>query len=46
MDDFQIQMTTQPVETDWQAIEENIGRFNIQTTGYDNYLPLAIFVRD
>ena len=46
MDNFQIQMTTQPAERDWQLIEENIGQFNIQTTGYDNYLPLAIFVRD
>lgn len=46
MDDVHIQMTTQPAEADWQLMEENIGRFNIQTTGYDDYLPLAIFVRD
>lgn len=46
MDDFQIQMRTQPVESDWRLIEENIGQLNIQTTGYDNYLPLAMFVHD
>lgn len=46
MDDFQIQMTAQPAERDWQLIEENIGQFNMQTTGYDDFLPLAIFVRE
>lgn len=46
MDDVHIQMTAQPAGADWQLMEENIGRFNIQTTGYDDYLPLAIFVRD
>src|SRR5436305_11821883 len=39
-----MQMTAQPAEGDWQLIEENIVRFNIRTTGYDDYLPLAIFV--
>lgn len=46
MDDYQIQMTAQPSERDWQLIEENLDRFNIQSTGYDDYLPLAILVRD
>jgi ribosomal protein S18 acetylase RimI-like enzyme len=46
VDNFQIQTTDQPAEEDWQLIEENIDRFNIQTTGYDDYIPLAILVRD
>jgi GNAT superfamily N-acetyltransferase len=46
VDDFQIQMTTQPIESDWRLIKENIGQLNIQTTGYDNYLPLVMFVHD
>lgn len=46
VDDFQIQVTDHTAEIDWQWLEENINRFNIQLTGYDDYLPLAIFIRD
>lgn len=40
------QVTDQPAEADWQFLEERINRFNIDTTGYDDYRPLAIFVCD
>ena len=46
MADSELQITSQPEERDWQAIEAEIDRFNIRTTGYDDYLTLAIFVRD
>lgn len=46
MDDIQIRVTVQPAEEDWQAIEDNINQFNIQVTGYNDYLPLGLFVRD
>jgi GNAT superfamily N-acetyltransferase len=46
MDEFQLQVTDQPAETDWQWLEDSINRFNIQRTGYDDYRPLAIFIRD
>lgn len=46
MDEFPIQVTDHPAETDWQWLEERINRFNIQRTGYDDYRPLAIFIRD
>jgi GNAT superfamily N-acetyltransferase len=46
MDAFQIQVTDQPTETDWHRLEDSINRFNIQRTGYDDYRPLAIFLRD
>jgi GNAT superfamily N-acetyltransferase len=46
MDEFPIQVTDHPAETDWQWLEDSINRFNIQLTGYDDYRPLAIFIRD
>jgi GNAT superfamily N-acetyltransferase len=46
MDEFPIQMTDHPAEADWQCLADNINRFNIQLTGYDDYRPLAIFIRD
>jgi len=46
VDEFQIQVTDHPAETEWQWLEETINRFNIQLTGYDDYRPLAIFIRD
>ncbi|SRR5581483_2694658 len=41
-----IQVTDQPAEADWQALEGNINRFNIQLTSYDDFRQLAIFIRD
>ena len=46
MDEFQIQVTNQPTERDWQWLEDRINRFNVQVTGYDDYRLLAIFIRD
>ena len=46
MDEFQIQVTEQPTEMDWQWLEDRINRFNVQVTGYDDYRLLAIFIRD
>jgi GNAT superfamily N-acetyltransferase len=44
--DTELQLTENPAEGDWDFIEEQISLFNIQTTGYDDYRPIAIFVRD
>jgi GNAT superfamily N-acetyltransferase len=44
--DIQIQMTDQPAEVDWQWLEDNINRFNMQVSGYHDYRPLAIFIHD
>ncbi len=46
MDEFSIQVTDHPNETDWQWLEDTINRFNVELTGYDDYRPLAIFLRD
>jgi GNAT superfamily N-acetyltransferase len=46
MSDTDLQMTENPVEAEWNFIEEQISLFNINTTGYDDYRPIAIFVRD
>lgn len=46
MDAMQIQVTDQPAETDWQWLEGTIDQFNMHLTGYQDYRPLAIFVRD
>ena len=35
-----------PNEADVRFVEERIDAFNIAVTGYDDYRPLAIFVRD
>lgn len=35
-----------PSPSDLQFVENQINHFNIKTTGYDDYQPLAIFVRD
>ena len=46
VDNNQMQMTDQPAEADWQWFEDNIDQFNMQLTGYWDYRPLAIFIRD
>ena len=46
MDAMQIQVTDQPAEIDWQWLESTIDQFNMHLTGYQDYRPLAIFVRD
>ncbi|MGZ3610337.1 MAG: GNAT family N-acetyltransferase [Ktedonobacteraceae bacterium] len=46
MNDNQIQVTDQPSEVDWQRLEDNINQFNMQMTGYHDYRPLVIFLRD
>jgi GNAT superfamily N-acetyltransferase len=43
---MQIQVTDQPAETDWQWLEGTIDQFNMHLTGYQDYRPLAIFIRD
>ncbi len=35
-----------PNEADVRFVEERIDAYNIAVTGYDDYRPLAIFVRD
>ncbi len=45
MSDIPLQITDNPAEVDWHFLEECINVFNIQTTGYDDFRPLAIFVR-
>ncbi len=46
MEAMQIQVTDHPAETDWQWLEGTINQFNMHLTGYQDYRPLAIFVRD
>jgi GNAT superfamily N-acetyltransferase len=46
MDEFPIEVTDHPAETEWQWLEDSINRFNVQRTGYDDYRPLAMFIRD
>lgn len=46
MDELQVQVTDQPEEADWQWLEDNINRFNMHSTGYHDYRPLANFIRD
>jgi GNAT superfamily N-acetyltransferase len=46
VEEFQIQVTDQPAETDWLWLEDSINQFNIQLTGYHDYRPLTIFIRD
>ena len=44
--DLPLQITDNPAEGDWLFLEGNIHTFNIQVTGYSDYRPLAIFIRD
>jgi GNAT superfamily N-acetyltransferase len=46
VDEFQIHVTDQPAETEWLWLEESINQFNMQLTGYHDYRPLAMFIRD
>jgi GNAT superfamily N-acetyltransferase len=46
VEERQILVTDQPVEADWLWLEDNINQFNINLTGYYDYRPLAIFLRD
>ena len=43
---FEAILESNPSPADLQFIEDQINHFNIKTTGYDDYQPLAIFVRD
>ncbi|MFN8441011.1 MAG: GNAT family N-acetyltransferase [Caldilineaceae bacterium] len=43
---FKPTLESNPSPDDLQFIEDQINNFNIRTTGYDDYQPLAIFVRD
>jgi GNAT superfamily N-acetyltransferase len=45
VDEFPIQVTDHPAETEWQWLQDTLNRFNIRRTGYDDYRPLAIFIR-
>ncbi len=46
MRNIPLEVTDNPAGADWQFLEENINTFNIQVTGYSDYRPLAIFIRD
>ena len=46
MSNADLQLTENPAEADWNFIEEQISLYNIKTTGYDDYRPVAIIVRD
>jgi GNAT superfamily N-acetyltransferase len=46
VDDKQIQVTDQLSGVDWQWLESTINQFNMRLTGYHDYRPLAIFLRD
>lgn len=46
MEEKQIQMTDQPTEADWHWLEENINQFNMNLTGFHDYRPLAMYLRD
>lgn len=46
MSNTDLQMTENPAEVDWNFVKEQIDTFNIRTTGYDDYRPIAIFARD
>lgn len=46
MADVHLIIEDAPSDADVAAIEERIAAFNIATAGYNDYRPLAIFVRD
>jgi GNAT superfamily N-acetyltransferase len=46
VDEFPIEVTDNAAEADWQWLEDNINRFNMDLTGYVDYRPLAFFIRD
>ena len=46
MSNTDLQMTENPVEADWNFIEEQINLFNVKTTGYADYRPISLFARD
>jgi GNAT superfamily N-acetyltransferase len=46
VDEVPIQVTDHPAEADWQWLEDNINRLNMHLTGYVDYRPLAVFLRD
>ena len=46
MSNIPIQITDQPIEAEWRMLEDNSNRLNIQQTGYNDYRPLAMFIRD
>ena len=41
-----LHMTENPEEADWNFVQDQLHAFNMRATGYDDYRPLAIFVRD
>ena len=43
---MQIRLADQLVETDWQWIENKIDQYNMLQTGYIDYHPLSLFLRD
>jgi len=46
VEELPMEVTDHPTVADWTWPENNINQFNIQVTGYDDYRPLAIYVRD
>jgi GNAT superfamily N-acetyltransferase len=46
VDALQFHMTDEPADADWQWLEGNINQFNMFLTGYQDYRPLAVFLRD
>ena len=41
-----LHVTENPAEADWNFVQDQLHTFNMQTTGYDDYRPIAIFARD
>ncbi len=46
MNKFALVIDSNPTPTDLQFLEDQINRFNIATTGYDDFQWLTCFVRD
>ena len=44
--DYDLMIEDDPSEADVAFVEERIAEFNITTTGYDDYQPLAVFSRN
>ena len=41
-----LHVTEHPAEADWNFVQDQLHTFNMRATGYDDYSPIAIFVRD
>lgn len=46
MEDQQFIVETNPAQNHLQFLEDQINQYNIQKSGFDDYQPLAVFIRD